>query len=201
VIARRTRPAAAEPTIRVREIDSPDGVFFLAMAGEGDSACLIETGWTRMRPIPEDWRSAPRLAPDITDRIRRALDGQAINFSDLPLPATGTFFMECRRQAQRIPCGSTISYAELARRSGSPSASRAAGQAMRRNPTPIVVPCHRVVSASGRLGGFAGDWSGAVRGSDKSFPVGSERLACDGFAAVKARLLACEARHALASAR
>ena len=57
--------------------------------------------------------------------------------------------------ARAIPAGTTITYGELARRAGSPRACRATGQAMARNPVPLVIPCHRVVAASGR-GGYAG---------------------------------------------
>lgn len=55
-----------------------------------------------------------------------------------------------------IPYGETISYGELARRAGRPKAARAAGQAVHRNPLPILYPCHRVIGADGRLTGFGG---------------------------------------------
>lgn len=57
--------------------------------------------------------------------------------------------------ARAIPPGETITYGELARRAGSPRAGRAAGQVMARNPVPLLIPCHRVVAASGP-GGYAG---------------------------------------------
>ena len=56
----------------------------------------------------------------------------------------------------QIPFGETISYAELARRCGKPSAARAAGAATGRNPITIVIPCHRVVGTGGALTGYAG---------------------------------------------
>jgi methylated-DNA-[protein]-cysteine S-methyltransferase len=55
-----------------------------------------------------------------------------------------------------IPYGTTISYAELARRIGRPGASRAVGAANGRNPIGIIVPCHRVIAANGTLGGYGG---------------------------------------------
>ena len=58
--------------------------------------------------------------------------------------------------ARRIPYGRTATYGELAARAGSPRAARAVGQAMARNPVPLVVPCHRVVAGGGGLGGFGG---------------------------------------------
>jgi methylated-DNA-[protein]-cysteine S-methyltransferase len=75
-----------------------------------------------------------------------------------------------------IPYGSTVSYAELARRIGRPGASRAVGSANGRNPIAIVVPCHRVIAADGTLGGYGGgldrkEWllelEGATRQSAK----------------------------------
>jgi O-6-methylguanine DNA methyltransferase len=60
----------------------------------------------------------------------------------------------------RIPCGHTVSYAELARRIGQPNATRAVGGACGANPIPLIIPCHRVLAAGQRLGGFSGglDW-------------------------------------------
>jgi methylated-DNA-[protein]-cysteine S-methyltransferase len=57
--------------------------------------------------------------------------------------------------ARTIPPGQTLTYGEIARRLGDPNASRAVGEAMGRNPFPIVVPCHRVLAAGGKLGGFS----------------------------------------------
>ena len=57
---------------------------------------------------------------------------------------------------QAIPYGETISYGELARRIGQPSASRAVGLANGRNPVSIIVPCHRVIGADGSLTGYGG---------------------------------------------
>ena len=58
--------------------------------------------------------------------------------------------------AARVPAGRVVSYGEIARRIGQPGGSRAVGQALGRNPVPIVIPCHRVVAAGGRLGGYTG---------------------------------------------
>jgi methylated-DNA-[protein]-cysteine S-methyltransferase len=58
--------------------------------------------------------------------------------------------------ARRIPAGRVVSYGELARRIGRPRASRAVGQALGRNPLPILIPCHRIVASGGALGGYVG---------------------------------------------
>lgn len=76
---------------------------------------------------------------------------------DLPLAPEGTLFQRTVwGRLQEIPYGQTISYGELARRVGNPKASRAVGAANGCNPLPIVIPCHRVIGASGKLTGFGG---------------------------------------------
>jgi methylated-DNA-[protein]-cysteine S-methyltransferase len=76
---------------------------------------------------------------------------------DLELRPTGTpFQLRVWAELSRIPYGETISYAELARRVGSPNGFRAVGQANGRNPISVVVPCHRVIGADGSLAGYGG---------------------------------------------
>lgn len=76
---------------------------------------------------------------------------------DVPLAPRGTGFQaRVWEQLARIPFGETRSYGELARALGRPSASRAVGAANGKNPISIVVPCHRVIAASGALTGYAG---------------------------------------------
>ncbi|MDZ4829801.1 MAG: methylated-DNA--[protein]-cysteine S-methyltransferase [Phycisphaerae bacterium] len=140
-------------TIHFRTFATPDGEFFIAF--EDDA--LLETGWTALRAsLPDVWCADKRLAPELVERIQSSAAGEPVDFTDVVLPEASEFFAKCRRAVQRVPAGTTVSYVELARLAGSHAASRAAGQAMRRNPTPIVVPCHRVISATGSLGGFAG---------------------------------------------
>lgn len=81
----------------------------------------------------------------------------ALTEFDLPLAPEGTEFQ--RRvwaELMRIPFGVTISYGELARRIGQPGSARAVGLANGRNPISIVVPCHRVIGANGKLVGYGG---------------------------------------------
>lgn len=56
----------------------------------------------------------------------------------------------------KVPPGKVVTYAELARRAGSPRAARAVGTAMAKNPWPVIIPCHRVVAGNGKLGGYSG---------------------------------------------
>ena len=66
------------------------------------------------------------------------------------------FRLRVLQELASVPFGMTVSYGELARRCGSPSATRAVGSAMATNPLPVIVPCHRVVRSGGAIGGFAG---------------------------------------------
>ncbi|MDP9292843.1 MAG: methylated-DNA--[protein]-cysteine S-methyltransferase [Actinomycetota bacterium] len=76
---------------------------------------------------------------------------------DVPLRlAGGAFQRRVWAELERIPYGETASYGEIARRLGAPTASRAVGAANGRNPIAIVVPCHRVIGASGSLTGYGG---------------------------------------------
>ncbi len=82
--------------------------------------------------------------------------GEEIQNFHAPLQSGPPFTQKCWEVCRNIPYGETISYAELAKRAGSPKAVRAAGQAMRNNPLSIITPCHRVISSSGSLHGYAG---------------------------------------------
>lgn len=66
------------------------------------------------------------------------------------------FQQQVLRAALQIPRGQVYTYADIARKIGNPKAVRAVGQALGRNPVPIVIPCHRVVAANGKLGGYSG---------------------------------------------
>jgi len=94
----------------------------------------------------------------ILDRVRAFFAGDLAALDDVPVRFDhGTPFQHEVWQALRsIPVGETISYAELARRVGRPTAFRAVGAANGQNPIAVVVPCHRVIAADGTLGGYAG---------------------------------------------
>lgn len=66
-------------------------------------------------------------------------------------------------ETRQIPYGQTSSYGEIARAIGSPNGSRAVGQALRRNPVPLVIPCHRVIASNGNLGGFSGEMGSPIK--------------------------------------
>ena len=105
-----------------------------------------------------DWREAPgdALLRAAAQQLDEYFAGRRRRF-DLRLAPSGTAFQrDVWRAIAAVPAGSTISYAELARRVGRPTSVRAAGAATGRNPLSIVVPCHRIVGAGGALTGYAG---------------------------------------------
>lgn len=93
----------------------------------------------------------------VTSHLRAYFAGDLAALEDIPVDPHGSDFQRTVwRQLRRIPVGQTISYGELARRLGRPSASRAVGMANSKNPIGIVIPCHRVIGANGKLTGYAG---------------------------------------------
>ena len=100
--------------------------------------------------------------------IAQNIAGKRVSFSGIATPKSTPFFERCWRACRTIPVGETRTYRWLANAAGSPLAIRAAGQAMRRNPLPMIVPCHRVVAANG-LGGFWG--SNNPRGKELKLKV------------------------------
>ena len=104
-----------------------------------------------MSTTPPTWLEAAMV------RARAHLAGtpQDLTLVPLDLSRVTPFNAKVLRAAQDIPAGRTMTYGELAVRVGSPGASRAVGRAMATNPWPLIVPCHRVVGASGAAGGFS----------------------------------------------
>jgi methylated-DNA-[protein]-cysteine S-methyltransferase len=110
----------------------------------------------RRFPRLERAEPPPEVAAVIA-RIAAFLDGTPDDFADLPLDpgGAGDFDWGVYRETRAIPAGSTSTYGAIAARLGDPAQARAVGQALGRNPWPIVIPCHRVTGADGRMGGFS----------------------------------------------
>ena len=94
----------------------------------------------------------------LAEDLRRYFAGDPVDLRRYPVDLFDLppFFRRALLAARNIPYGQTKSYGWVAARAGSPAAARAAGQAMARNPIPLVVPCHRVLGAGGALTGFGG---------------------------------------------
>jgi methylated-DNA-[protein]-cysteine S-methyltransferase len=94
---------------------------------------------------------------DLMERLRSYFAGQRAIFTDeLDLSPATVFQREVWQLTRLIPYGETRSYSWVAEQLGKAWAARAVGQALARNPLPIIVPCHRVVASDGRLGGYSG---------------------------------------------
>ena len=92
-----------------------------------------------------------------SDRIRAYFAGELAAIDEIPAEAEGTpFEMRVWAELRRIPCGETASYGEIAERVGDRNGARAVGIANHRNPVALVVPCHRVIGADGKLVGYGG---------------------------------------------
>jgi methylated-DNA-[protein]-cysteine S-methyltransferase len=99
----------------------------------------------------------PAVVQRAVDRIITLLRGEAADLSQIALDMTNVppFHRRVYDVARTIPVGATLSYGQVAARLGSPGSARAVGQALGRNPFAVVVPCHRVLAAGGKVGGFS----------------------------------------------
>ena len=140
--------------------DSPVGELLVA---------VTERGLCRIAYRPDD--ALDELAGDFSTRILRVprrvdpirrelheyFEGNRQTFDlDLDLTPVAEFNRLALHELARVPYGQVTTYGALATKIGRPKAARAVGGAMNRNPIPIVLPCHRVVGASGSLVGYAG---------------------------------------------
>jgi len=100
---------------------------------------------------------SPHLFKDLMERFKVYFSGHRTTFPDkLNLSRATHFQREVWETTRLIPYGETRSYAWVAKQIKRPKAARAVGQALGKNPLPIIVPCHRVVASAGKLGGFGG---------------------------------------------
>jgi methylated-DNA-[protein]-cysteine S-methyltransferase len=137
-------------------MESPVGNLLLAATERGLCCLQFDAGELPGKRRDEVWIESPEKLPPYEDQMRSYFQGKLKEFTfDLDLAGT-EFQKKCWRALLRIPYGQTCSYADIARAVGSPRAFRAVGQANHNNPVAIVVPCHRVVTSTGTLGGYGG---------------------------------------------
>jgi methylated-DNA-[protein]-cysteine S-methyltransferase len=141
--------------MRYTTIESPIGELLLL--GDGG---VLHGLYVQEAPKPTalqpGWRANRGAFADVRRQLAEYFAGDRTAF-DVPLAAAGTPFQRAVWRGLRdIPYGETVSYGELARRIGRPSAVRAVGLANGRNPISVIVPCHRVIGADGTLTGYGG---------------------------------------------
>ena len=140
---------------RYRTTESPVGLITIAGDGETVTTLRMEDQ-ADPPPRTEEWVRDETAFGAVVDQLDEYFAGERTEFA-VALRLQGTEFQ--RRVwagLLEVPYGETISYGELARRIGQPTASRAVGLANGRNPVAIIVPCHRVIGSSGALTGYGG---------------------------------------------
>jgi methylated-DNA-[protein]-cysteine S-methyltransferase len=125
---------------------SPLGDLFITFSGKALTGVLFERPRMKAAAMPGSFRK----------QLRDYFEGKLRDFDQNILFTSGTDFEQKVWLAlKEIPYGGTRSYKWLAERIQSPNASRAVGQALSKNPIPIVLPCHRVIESQGKLGGYS----------------------------------------------
>lgn len=133
---------------------SPIGLLKIHTTEQG--LCAIEFLGEGVLPKEKSVSSPHPLLQQAVRELDEYFRGERRVFT-LPLAPQGTPFQHSVWEAlQRIPYGTTCSYGEIAATIGNPRASRAVGMANNKNPLPILIPCHRVIGADGRLVGYGG---------------------------------------------
>lgn len=136
-----------------RKVDSKIGPLFIVASEKA----LLGVFWKDQK-IPKEKSGSPesKMLDKAEKQLNEYLNGQRKSF-DIPLMLEGTEFQKrVWAELQKIPYGETRSYKQIAAALKDPNASRAVGTANGRNPMSLIVPCHRVINAGGKLGGYAG---------------------------------------------
>jgi methylated-DNA-[protein]-cysteine S-methyltransferase len=145
------------------------GYFSLAWSATGFTRCVLpeptrEAARRRLAerggvaaPLVEDETALPAPVRDTVEAIRSYALGDETGFDAVPLDLAGIdeFRLAVYTAARALGHGEVVTYGELAGRAGYPGMARETGTALGRNPVPLIVPCHRIIAAGGRLGGFS----------------------------------------------
>jgi methylated-DNA-[protein]-cysteine S-methyltransferase len=152
--------------------DTPIGTCGLVWSIDGIAGLHLPESTpaaTRAR-IRRRWADVQETPPPpgtqrVIDRVLALLAGQPVDLSDIPidLASAPDFHRRVYNVARTIPAGHTLTYGEIAKRLDAPHESREVGQALGRNPIAIIVPCHRVLGADGKMGGFSANGGVATK--------------------------------------
>jgi methylated-DNA-[protein]-cysteine S-methyltransferase len=156
--------ASSTPALAFAIFDTPIGACGIAWNAAGITGLQLPSAnaeATRSR-LRRRWVGAVEGPPPpgvqrAIDRILALLGGEAVDLGDIPVDLSDApdFHRKVYEVARTIAPGQTMTYGEIARRLGAPQESREVGQALGRNPIAIIVPCHRVLGADGKMGGFS----------------------------------------------
>jgi len=144
------------PTSSMTSLDTPMGRLWLLADGDVLTGCWFGDPTEMLGRLGDpELRQVADLGA-ISASVAAYFQGDLTAFDDVPVRQPGSDFRQaCWKAMRAVPAGETITYRELAEAAGHPNAVRAAGSACATNLIAVVVPCHRVVSSSGGLGGYA----------------------------------------------
>lgn len=153
--------------------ETPIGVCSLVWSGDTivglrlpeASPAATRTRITRRWPGAQEQPAPPAPMQAVIERVLRLLAGEKIDLGDVALDfgESPDFHKRAYAIARSIPPGQTMTYGEIAKRLGEPHESREVGQAMGKNPIAILMPCHRVLGADGKMGGFSANGGVATK--------------------------------------
>ena len=144
--------------------ESPIGACAIAWNAKGIAGFQLPapTAESTRARMQQRWTGAVESAPPpgvqrVIERVLALLAGEPVDLGDVPVDLADApeFNRRVYEVARTIPPGKTMTYGEIAKRLGVPNESREVGQALGRNPIAIIVPCHRVLGADGKMGGFS----------------------------------------------
>jgi methylated-DNA-[protein]-cysteine S-methyltransferase len=152
--------ARTAPLIQWDVIQSPLGSLYISASAQGLSSLDFGVSQadflSRLDSLARTERN-PAALSSIVEQLQAYFAGDRLSFElPLDLGRLTPFQLGVLQAARGIPPGSVWTYGQVARAIGKPKASRAVGQALGRNPVPIVIPCHRVIASDGGLGGYSG---------------------------------------------
>ncbi len=162
--------SAAKSPIELSLSVFPTELGWFGLVGRGGMTCRLTIGHASADEARQSFASADsddiwefdRDDHDWNVSLRRRLQKLAQGYPDdlrdveISLPELTDFQQRILTATRNIAYGETLSYAEVAAKAGSPRAARAVGNAMAANRIPVIIPCHRVISANGKLGGYKG---------------------------------------------
>jgi methylated-DNA-[protein]-cysteine S-methyltransferase len=161
---KRRQPPSSVPSLAI----FPTNLGWFGLLGSGDQLVWIQIGHASADEVRRAVRrflgeaadgsalSESDWNPDLRQRLERYTFGERVDFADIPLrvPEGTEFQQRILKVTRKIRYGKTMSYGELAAKAGYPRAARAVGSVMSSNRFPIVIPCHRVVAAGEKPGGY-----------------------------------------------
>ena len=155
------RARSRSDTYRWTHVDTAIGSTLVVVGPTGVRRIALRTDEGRtdrlLAALPGSLMRSDDDLFEVAQALRDLIDGRRRDFPfELDMSQGTPFQRQVWRELIRIPWGQTAAYCEIADRIGRSNAARAVGQANARNPLPVVVPCHRVISAGGRLGGYSG---------------------------------------------